>query len=301
MSGSKKHKKKFRVVKRRIIFVAVLIICFVGVYLITNKTKESRRLMTTIDETNIDDGESVDNGTNESSVDEPAAPSNNADYEFDAEEVRNFLDKRLVKSDGKKIAFLTFDDGPSTTVTPKILKVLEENNVHATFFVVGQAVNKDTEEILKEELQQGHSIGNHTYSHNYDYLYPGGKVNANNFMTEVNKTNEILKNVLGADFHSRIVRMPGGHMSWPKGIDSLNAAFNENKYIYIDWNDYTQDAEGPKKNKEQLIEVLKKYYLGNDRLVVLMHDKAGKESTAEALPEVIKFLKDKGYEFKTLK
>lgn len=301
MKQAKMHKRKFKIIRRRIILAIVLITCFVGVHLVTSRGEENKKLMTTIANNKVLSGTNVDDTSLDDDTNKPDVTDLNDKYGFDSTEVRDALIKGQVKVDGKKIAFLTFDDGPSTTVTPKILEVLNDNNVHATFFVTGQAVNKGTEEILKEELKQGHSIGNHTYSHNYDYLYPGRVVNVDNFMNEINKTNEILKNVLGDDFHTRILRMPGGHMSWPKGISALDDVFNENDYVYIDWNCYTQDAEGHPKNKQQLLDVLKKYYSGNDRLVILMHDSYGKESTAEALPEVINFLKEQGYEFKVLK
>lgn len=121
-------------------------------------------------------------------------------------------------ADGKKVVYLTFDDGPSETVTPFVLDALKAENVHATFFVVGKNVDESetNKNLLKRELAEGNEIGNHTYSHNYNYLYPKNIINVNNIMEDIEKTNQSLKNVLGQDFSTRAIRFPGGHMTWAK-------------------------------------------------------------------------------------
>ena len=85
-----------------------------------------------------------------------------------------------VRKDGKKVAYITFDDGPSTENTKNILDILDEYDIKATFFVTGSAVesNEQTKKLLKQEASRGHAIGNHTYSHDYKRLYPGNVINA---------------------------------------------------------------------------------------------------------------------------
>ena len=102
-------------------------------------------------------------------------------------------------ADGKKVVYLTFDDGPSETVTPKILDILKTENVKATFFVLGNSIDssEESKNILKREVSEGHSIGNHTYSHNYSYLYPNRIINVENFMDDIEKANKSIKAVLG--------------------------------------------------------------------------------------------------------
>lgn len=226
-------------------------------------------------------------------------------YAYDAKEIEQALRNGNAHVDGKKIAFLTFDDGPSTTVTPKILNTLKENNTKATFFIVGNSLEGSdrAKEILKRTIKEGHAIGNHTYSHNYKHLYPGRFVNAKNFMNEIDQNERIMKSVLGEDFHTRIIRFPGGHMSW-KGTADIDKIMNYNNYAYIDWNALSGDAEGRRKTSKQLAARVRGEVTGNykpDRLVVLMHDTYGKENTANALQEIISHLKSLGYEFKTLK
>jgi len=205
-------------------------------------------------------------------------------------------------ADGKKVAYLTFDDGPSETVTPIILDTLKAENVHATFFVVGKAVDESdiTKGLIKREVDEGNAIGNHTYSHNYNYLYPNKTVSVDNFMADVNKTNQSLKNILGENFSTRAIRFPGGHMTW-KGMDAMDATMKEKDYHQVDWNALSKDAEGAPKKAEQLEQELIKTVTGRQKAVILMHDTYGKEETAKALPEIIKYLKEQGYEFRTMK
>lgn len=223
------------------------------------------------------------------------------EYTYDALEIQKVLTEGIQKVDGRKIAFLTFDDGPSTTVTPKILQILKENDVHATFSLIGKQIeeNDETKDLVKQEIEQGNAIGNHTYSHDYSVLYPNRTVNVANFMNEVDETDGILKGILGPDFHTRIIRMPGGHMSW-RGTKPLDEAFNAKGYVYIDWNDDDEDSIGRYKGSQHIIEKVKQYDYGQDRLVIILHDTYGKEAVVEALPEIIQYLKGQGYEFKTL-
>ncbi|GFZ33024.1 polysaccharide deacetylase [Clostridium zeae] len=221
---------------------------------------------------------------------------------FDAGKVQDLLVKNTKIQDGKKIAFLTFDDGPSTTVTPKILKILKDNNVKATFFIVGKQLEESSKakNILLDTYNQGHAIANHTYSHNYSKLYPHGTADITTYMEEVEKTNNLLKSVIGENFSTRVIRFPGGHASW-KGTEGLDKILEEKSYKFIDWNALIGDAEGGNKTKEQLLARYHQTFTVQDKVVLLMHDTYGKESTADALQDIITDLKNKGYEFKTLK
>ncbi|MBP8315859.1 polysaccharide deacetylase family protein [Clostridium neonatale] len=205
-------------------------------------------------------------------------------------------------ADGKKVVYLTFDDGPSETVTPKILDILKAENVKATFFVLGNSIDssEESKNILKREVSEGHSIGNHTYSHNYSYLYPNRIINVENFMDDIEKANKSIKAVLGEDFVVRAIRFPGGYMSW-RDKDGINDILKEKGYYHIDWNSLSKDAEGGYKSSEQLLEEVKSSVSGREKAVILMHDNYGKEETAKALPEIIDYLKEQGYEFRTIK
>lgn len=253
----------------------------------------------------LDDKNVSDNNDNSNS--EQSNPSNSNVPSDSPEFVQKYLDQQMKGempdgADGVKVVYLTFDDGPSETVTPKILDELKAEDVHATFFVLGKAIDSSDENkaLLKRAVSEGHAIGIHSYSHNYKYLYPNDVVNVDNFKEEVDKTNISLRNVLGDDFSTKAIRLPGGHMTW-KGTESLDSYFQEEGYSYIDWNALSKDAEGTKKNAEQLVEQVIETAGTKQKVVLLMHDTYGKEETAKSLPEIIRYFKDNGYEFRVIK
>ncbi|WP_368490573.1 polysaccharide deacetylase family protein [Clostridium sp. BJN0013] len=226
-------------------------------------------------------------------------------YTYDAQKVKDILDNKF-ESDGEKIAFLTFDDGPSTSVTPQILNTLKNYGVKATFFLIGQNIetNERSKELVKQIFEEGHAIGNHTYSHNMRKLYPGNRLDVDYCMGEVEQTDTDIRNIVGQGFNTRILRLPGGYMSRVYYNDPNLSEFNEKlkeKNMYsIDWNAYDFDAEGRKKNSEELLEYVKESVGTKEKVIILMHDTYGKEETAKALPQIIEYLRTQGYEFKTI-
>ena len=223
-------------------------------------------------------------------------------YSYDARIVSEKLSKYDYSNNGEKVVFLTFDDGTSTTVTPEILRILKEEDVKATFFLTGQNIERGgdkAKELIKQEFNEGHAIANHSYSHDYKYLYPNRTLDLENFKADYAKTDKMLKEVLGEYFSTRVIRCPGGYMSW-KGMDVLDEYLDENNMASIDWNALNADAEGKRKNAKELEEYAIKTSQDKEMVVLLMHDTYGKEETAKALPGIIKHFKENGYEFKTL-
>ena len=211
-----------------------------------------------------------------------------------------------VRTDGKKVVYLTFDDGPSTTNTPEILNVLDRYNVKATFFTLGKSIeaNEEAKNILKDIAKRGHAIANHTYSHDYSYLYPNRTMNVDNIVSDIEKSNSIMREVLGESFSTRVIRFPGGYWSWA-GRTAMKEAMDQNGYYNVDWNALNKDAEGKQKNADELLQSTKETVeaLGPDAdsVVLLMHDTYGKEETVKALPQIIEYLQEKGFEFRTIK
>ncbi|MGM9974543.1 MAG: polysaccharide deacetylase family protein [Clostridiaceae bacterium] len=224
---------------------------------------------------------------------------------YDAFKVQD-ANRFLLRGEGEKTVFLTFDDGPSTESTNKILDILKENDVKATFFVWAETLEQSQgqRDSLKRALEEGHAIGNHSYSHNYNYLYPNGEVNYDNFFADFEKADKLLQEVLGEEFQTRVIRLPGGAMSW-KGLDKVKEKLKEDKVAYVDWNVDSSDATSNHQTKEQILASVKEgvEYLQSaniNQVTILMHDTNAKVSTVEALPEVIAYLKEQGYQFKTL-
>ncbi len=209
--------------------------------------------------------------------------------------------------DGKKVAYLTFDDGPSETVTPQILDILKSENVNATFFLIGKYVDKSdaSKNLVKREVEEGNAIGIHSYSHDYNYLFPKGKINLENCMSDFDKTDKAIKNVLGQDFSTRAIRFPGGQETWskkdPQGAEAVDKALHEKDWHQIDWNCLSGDAESGHKDAAALTQEAIKTIGKREKALILMHDTYGKEETAKALTGIIEYLKQQGYEFKTIK
>ncbi|MDM0462354.1 polysaccharide deacetylase family protein [Clostridium perfringens] len=225
-------------------------------------------------------------------------------YAVDAKEVQAMANDTY-KGEGKYV-FLTFDDGPSNS-TEKILNTLKEKDVHATFFVLGSSIEKDSkrQEYLKEELKSGNAIANHSYSHDFKKLYPGNKLNIDSFMNELNKTNDIMKSILGEEFDCKVLRMPGGYGTRKyykdPSLKEFDNILQENGIINVDWNALDGDAEGKPYSTEEMLNYVKKTSKGKNHVVILMHDAAGKEKTVEILPQIIDYYKNEGYEFKVIK
>lgn len=205
---------------------------------------------------------------------------------------RNIIKKEKNEAN-KKVVYLTFDDGPSGETTEEILKILDDNDIKATFFVIGKMAEQH-KELLKLEFKSGHAIGNHTYSHNMNQIYK----NIEFFKADVTKCDEVIKNILGEGYKGNLFRFPGG--SFERYKDPLKQYMKEVGKKYYDWNCLNGDAEGQGFTKERLIERFKETFGGENKVIILMHDTYGKKSTPEALPYIIKYLKESGYTFKTL-
>ena len=202
--------------------------------------------------------------------------------------------KSIYYSD-EKVAYLTFDDGPSKDVTPQILDILKQEQVPATFFVLGSRVElyPDT---LKREYNEGHYIANHSYSHEYSKIYQS----RDTVFEEYAKTENVIRNALGIqDYNSYLFRFPGG--SSGGRYASVKAEAKELLTNYgianTNWNCLTGDAEG-KNTAEASFAYFQQTMQGQGSLIVLMHDANDKTYTVQALPLVISYLREQGYTFK---
>lgn len=210
--------------------------------------------------------------------------------------------EKFYRDDNAKYAYLTFDDGPSDLVTNKILDVLEENNIKATFFLLGKSIEENAKSIeaIKRIYREGHSIGNHGYCHNYNVLYPNGIIDIEAFLKDIEQNERSLKGILGEEFNTRLIRFPGGHYSWDISVD-IDERLQELGYYYLDWNVSNDDCMGINKTEEDLLKSLKETLQDKDMAIVLMHDTNIKETTATSLQSVIDYLKKSGYKFRTIK
>lgn len=201
--------------------------------------------------------------------------------------------KEIYKTE-EKIAYLTFDDGPSQTVTPQILDLLKQENIKVTFFVLGVRV-KANPELVKREYQEGHYIANHGYSHSYEKIYQ----NVDSVLSEYQKTEKLIRQAINVEeYESHLFRFPGGSTGgkYAKVKAEARKELNKQNISYIDWNALTSDAAGAN-TKEKILKNLKNSIKGKNSVVILMHDSSNKILTYEALPEIIQYLREQGYSF----
>ena len=195
----------------------------------------------------------------------------------------------------EKIAFLTFDDGPNVSVTPKVLDILKDEEVKASFFVIGKNVDSHPE-IVKRAYEEGHFIANHGYDHNNSTLYK----NSDSFINEIKQTDLAIGNAIGvSNYCSHVFRFPNGFMS-PNNKSKKKEAvklLESMNYTYIDWNCLNNDSM-KKYNNYQLLNNLKKTCKGKDTLVILMHDTKDVSNSSNVLKDSIEYLKSEGYSFK---
>lgn len=207
----------------------------------------------------------------------------------------NFKEKIKNLTSGKeKIAYLTFDDGPNKMVTPKILDILKEQDIKATFFVIGKNVEQYPE-IVRREYEEGHYIANHGYSHNNKKLYRSNQ----DFVEEIKKTDEAIGKAIGKkDYCSYVFRFPNGYISKQNKKQKQEAVelLNQINYSYIDWNCLNNDSV-KKYNNKQLLDNLKKTSKNKGTLVILMHDTKDVSNSSLVLKDSIEYLKSQGYTF----
>jgi len=197
---------------------------------------------------------------------------------------------------GVKIAYLTFDDGPSREITPGILDLLAEEGIKATFFVLPR---EGVDDIYLRLINEGHEIGNHSFSHNYTTLYRG---NADAFKEDIIKAREFIST--NFNYTMTNFRFPGGSMSWNNDVvDVRIGIIEELGYNYFDWHIDSGDAHPRQADKSAgaLTSIVLNNTNNIEHVIVLMHDSGNKNTSLEALPAIIQGLREQGYSFGLLR
>ena len=195
------------------------------------------------------------------------------------------------------IIYLTFDDGPTSTMTPKILDVLKEKGVNATFFIINYG--NDTEHLIKRAVDEGNAIGIHGYSHDYSQIYTSVDACYENII----KLQQKIYNSTGIT--TKILRFPGGSSNtvskkYCEGImtEISQKVLNEG-FKYYDWNVLSGDS-GDVKTKEGVYNNVINGIKPGRSNIVLMHDSSKNNKTLEALPEIIDYGLSNGYIFEVI-
>lgn len=214
-----------------------------------------------------------------------------------APSIINSLNKENAWSN--KTVYLTFDDGPSS-LTNKVLDLLKKEEIKATFFVIGTKT-EEGKTLLKRIAKEGHALGNHTYSHNYNYIYS----NVDNFFDDLYKNENIIYEASGK--RPKIIRFPGGSNNaatktekGKKVINEIMDRLEKEGYLHFDWNASSGDASAVSASVDQIINNTLTWISRKDTAVVLFHDTAAKTNTLKALPIIIDKLKFLGCKFEIL-
>lgn len=187
-----------------------------------------------------------------------------------------------------KEVYLTFDDGPSGN-TNRILDILKEYDVKATFFVVGKT-DEASIKAYQRIVEEGHTLAMHSYSHKYAEVYES----MDSFAQDLDKLQEYLYQITG--IWSRYYRFPGGSSNTVSKVDmqQLINYLGENDITYFDWNIASGDAVSGQLSADMIIHNCISGIDGKNECMILMHDASEKNSTVDALPQIIKQMKSRG-------
>lgn len=239
-----------------------------------------------------------------SSSDISSVSSTDQDHDSQSSDISSDLSSTTSSSvtpTSAKMCYLTFDDGPSDN-TPKILDILDQYGIKATFFVIGNA-GKVYPTYLTEIVNRGHTIALHSYSHEYDEIYASEEA----FYKDLDKLDSLVYNWTGV--RTKVIRFPGGTSNMvskkycPGIMTALSKSAVEKGYNYFDWNAMCGDAEYVKGHYPHSVEELMDYVKQSSTSTsacVLLHDTNDKKTTVDALPQIIEYYKSFGYEFDAL-
>ena len=234
----------------------------------------------------VSDGEQQDTAGEQAY--DPSADPRSAEFAVDPSRTEWNFDA----SDTKTV-YLTFDDGPSEN-TAAVLDILDRYGIKATFFVTN--INPEYQDMIAECYRRGHTIGMHTYTHDYAQVY--ASVDA--YWEDLRQISEVVEAQIG--YVPCFIRFPGGSSNtvsanYTTGIMSeLAQEVVAAGYQYYDWD--ASSGDGATHTADELVEATKAdTSYGYDSIVFLSHDGAGKETTVEALPRIIEYFQSEGYTF----
>lgn len=240
--------------------------------------------------TNDNDSENTDGSSQTDNDRYGSSPTDNdADDSPAGNDYPNLYAEGYVPKNAAKAVYLTFDDGPSS-LTPKVLDLLDQYNAKATFFVV-QKNNEEYEEYLSEIVKRGHTLGLHSYSHNYGLIYSSKDA----FLDDYEKVYDWV--VENTGYTPSLFRFPGGSNNGSSYVVGGIIDEMENRgFQYFDWNVSSGDGS-ELTTTENIIDNICSNVGNVEHPVVLMHDGRGKHATLAALPAVLEYLNNAGYEF----
>ena len=194
----------------------------------------------------------------------------------------------ILQDDSIHKVYLTFDDGPSSN-TGKILDILAEYDVKATFFVVGKE-EEEYRALYNRIVEEGHTLGMHSYSHKYDEIYQS----VESYAQDLSTLQEFLYDVTGV--WCRFCRFPGGSSNTVSKVDmyDLITYLDEQDITYFDWNISSGDASSSYISTDAILQNCLTKLPQYGESIILMHDASNKNTTVQALPTLIERIQAMG-------
>ncbi len=268
--------------------LAVVLVLFVGVFAI-GAMGQAQLGQQNVQASDTTDAGSADTGN---AADQKEAASSTTPQSDNVNAVQLGNVPGSSEATDEKVVYLTFDDGPSD-LTPQVLDILDKYNAKATFFVVGHS--EDCFYLIAEEAKRGHTVGMHTYTHDYEQVYASDEA----YFEDLDQIAQVVKEQIG--YVPAYIRFPGGSSNsvsakYCEGIMSrLVDSVHEKGYQYYDWN--VSSGDGSNIETQDTID----NSIGHEDLnniILLCHDSATKQSTVDALPSIIEYYQQLGYTFK---
>lgn len=275
--------KRFQLMKRLLVIVPLstililLCLCMILGIRLHYVKKELRKLQTRI-ETMSAVSESVDTAEIQTTGSTEAYTSSGVD---ESGRIEIDMQENAGEEEGIRKVYLTFDDGPSSN-TGRILDILAEYDVKATFFVVGKE-DETYQPLYNRIVEEGHTLAMHSYSHKYQEIYQSKE----SYVQDLTKLQEFLYDTTGV--WCRYCRFPGGSSNKVSKVDmhELIEYLDEQDMTYFDWNIVSGDATSDYISSGDIIRNCMRRLGEFDEAIILMHDAAEKDSTVEALPGLI--------------
>jgi peptidoglycan/xylan/chitin deacetylase (PgdA/CDA1 family) len=261
-----------------IVFPTVLSLCLmIKVFSLQKQVNElNKRLENTNESSELDTGLDLADGVYATELPDETQMQPVVNIDTKSEEVN--------EEPKQTVAYLTFDDGPSEN-TARILDILKEYNVKATFFVIGDE-SDEAKALYKRIVEEGHTLGMHSYSHQYSEIYKS----VESFSNDERKLRDLLYETTGVI--PTLYRFPGGSSNLVSNTDMTEFIkyLNEEDITYFDWNVASGDAASQNVDVDTLVNNVQNDVVKHDTSVVLMHDSTNKTTSVEALSKIIESL-----------
>ena len=299
INNQRKRRKRIGRIRNGIIFtiagwiiisMILIVVLFVQVIKIQHKLDQIVTV-STVEQTQQENAQKPESAGESVYTDVTEATETKSDYEPVTPPATGISEEDNLASEGDvHKVYLTFEDGPSEN-TEAILDILAQYNVKATFFVVGKE-DEDSQELYKRIVEEGHTLGMHSYSNKYSQIYQSKDA----FEEDFNRLRDELYQVTGVE--SIYYRFPGGSSNQISNVPMSDFIhyLNEQGVIYYDWNISAGDAASNAYSAEEIVANVVDDVVKYKTSVVLLHDASDKSTTVEALAPMIEALNEMGAE-----